>query len=38
MEDKIEYLLKTLSKFIIGRTNLETVLGSQNVVNGKIGL
>ena len=37
-EDKIKYLLKTLSKFTMGRTNLETVLESQNVVFGKSGL
>ena len=38
MEDNIEYLLKTLSKFTMGRSNLETILGSQNALFGKSGL
>ena len=32
LENKVEYLLKTLSKFTMGRDNLETILGSQNAV------
>jgi len=28
MEDKIEYLFKTLFKFTMGRANLEPILGS----------
>jgi len=35
---KIEYLFKTLSKFTMGRSNLEIVLGSQNDVFDKVGL
>ncbi|XP_068486444.1 uncharacterized protein [Phaseolus vulgaris] len=31
LEKKVEYLMKTLSKLTMGRTNLETALGSQNV-------
>jgi len=38
MEDRIKYLLKNLSKFTMGRANLETDLGSQNYVFGKSGL
>ena len=35
LEKKVEYLLKTLSNFTKGRENLETLLGSQNVVFNK---
>ena len=38
LEKQVEYLLKTLSNFIKGRENLETLLGSQNVVFNKNGL
>ena len=38
LEKQVEYLLKTLSNFTKGRENLETLLGSQNVVFNKIGL
>ena len=38
LEKKVEYLLKTLSNFTKGRENLETLLGSQNVVFNKNGL
>jgi len=38
LEKKVEYLMKTLSKLTMGRTNLETALGSQNVVFSKHGL
>jgi len=34
----VEYLLKTLSNFTKGRENLESLLGSQNVVFNKNGL
>jgi len=32
LEKQVEYLLKTLSNFTKGRENLESLLGSQNVV------
>ena len=35
---QVEYLLKTLSNFTKGRENLESLLGSQNVVFNKNGL
>jgi len=38
LEKQLEYLLKTLSNFTKGRENLETLLGSQNVVFNKNGL
>ena len=38
LEKQVEYLLKTLSNFTKGRENLETLLGSQNVVLNKNGL
>ena len=38
LEKQVEYLLKTLSNFTKGRENLETLLGSQNVVFNKNGL
>jgi len=38
LEKKIKYLLKTLSNFINGRENLETLLVSQNVVFNKNGI
>jgi len=38
LENKVKYLLKTLSIFTKGRENLETVLGSQNVAFNKNGL
>jgi len=34
----VEYLLKTLSNFTKGRENLESLLGSQNVVFNKNGI
>ena len=34
----MEYLLKTLSNFTKGRENLESLLGSQNVVFNKNGI
>ena len=37
-EKQVEYLLKTLSNFTKGRENLESLLGSQNVVFNKNGL
>jgi len=37
LENQVEYLLKTLSNFTEGRENLETLLGSQNVVLIKLG-
>ena len=38
LEKQVEYLLKTLSNFTKGRENLESLLGSQNVVFNKNGL
>jgi len=38
LEKQVEYLLKTLSNFIKGRENLESLLGSQNVVFNKNGI
>jgi len=38
LEKQVEYLLKTLSNFTKGRENLETLLGSQNVVFNTNGL
>jgi len=38
LEKQVEYLLKTLSNFTKRRENLETLLGSQNVVFNKNGL
>jgi len=38
MEKQVEYLLKTLSNFTKGRDNLESLLGSQNVVSNKNGI
>jgi len=38
LENKVEYILKTLSKFTMGSANLETILRSQNVVLSKHGL
>jgi len=35
LEKQVEYLLKTLSNFTKGKENLETLLGSQNVVFNK---
>ena len=35
LEKQVEYLLKTLSNFTKGIDNLETLLGSQNVVFNK---
>ena len=37
LEKQVEYLLKTLSNFTKDRENLETLLGSQNVVLIKMG-
>jgi len=36
--EKIEYLMKTLSKFTLGRSNLDAVLGSQRSVLNKEGI
>jgi len=36
--EKIEYLMKTLSKFTLGRSNLDVVLGSQRSVLNKEGI
>ena len=38
LEKQVEYFLKTLSNFTKGRDNLETLLGSQNVVFNKNGI
>jgi len=38
LEKQVEYLLKTLSNFTNGRENLESLLGSQNVVFNKNGI
>ena len=38
LKKQVEYLLKTLSNFTKGRENLETLLGSQNVIFNKNGL
>ena len=38
LEKQVEYLLKTLSNFTKGRENLESLLGSQNVVFNKNGI
>jgi len=36
--EKIEYLMETLSKFTLGRSNLDAVLGSQRSVLNKEGI
>jgi len=36
--EKIDYLMKTLSKFTLGRSNLDVVLGSQRSVLNKEGI
>jgi len=38
LEKQVEYLLKTLSNLTMGKDNLETLLGSQNVVFNKNGI
>ncbi|XP_068503719.1 uncharacterized protein [Phaseolus vulgaris] len=38
LEKQVEYLLKTLSNFTKGRNNLDSLLGSQNVVFNKNGI
>ena len=38
LERKIHYLLKTVDKLTIGKSNFENVLASQNCVFGKAGL
>ena len=38
LERKIHYLLKTVDKLTIGKSNFENVLASQNCVFGKTGL
>jgi len=38
LQKKVHYLLKTMDKFSKGKSNLETVLASQNCAFGKAGL